>query len=120
MKKNDLRNALSGINKEYLSESDDFKTVSADFRKQKTFKIKAITTTLCLAFVGVGAIGITQSGLLNRKLQTLDEEISTVSSAESTSIPVLPICLYYTPGRSALYYILHLEIQSDHYGSPVL
>ena len=86
MKKNDLRNALSGINKEYLSESDDFKTVSADFRKQKTFKIKAITTTLCLAFVGVGAIGITQSGLLNRKLQTLDEEISTVSSAESTPI----------------------------------
>ena len=38
MKKNDLRDALSGINKEYLSESDDFKAVSADFRKQKTFK----------------------------------------------------------------------------------
>lgn len=86
MKKKDLCDALSGINKEYLSESDDFKAVSADFRKQKHFKKMAITSTLCLAFVGVGAIGITQSGLLNRKIQTLDEEISTVSSAESTPI----------------------------------
>lgn len=86
MKKKDLCDALSGINQEYLSESDNFKAVSADFRKQKHFKKMAIISTLCLAFVGVGAIGITQSGLLKREFRTVDENISTVSSTESTPI----------------------------------
>lgn len=46
----------------------------------------AITSTLCLAFIGVGAIGITQSGLLNRKFLKADEEISIANFAESTPI----------------------------------
>ena len=36
MKKNDLHDALSGINKDFIAESDDFKAVSADFRKVKS------------------------------------------------------------------------------------
>ena len=45
MKKNDLRNALSGINKEYISESDDFMAVSTDFRKYKNRKKRIIAST---------------------------------------------------------------------------
>ena len=39
MKKNDLRDALSGIDRDYIAESDDFKAVSADFRKAKNRKL---------------------------------------------------------------------------------
>ena len=64
MKKNDLRNALSGINKEYISESDDFMAVSTDFRKYKNRKKRIIASTLCIMFVCIGAIGTAKSGLL--------------------------------------------------------
>ena len=38
MKKNDLRDALSAIDRRYIEESDDLKAVSADFRKAKNRK----------------------------------------------------------------------------------
>ena len=57
MKKNDLHDALSGINKDFIAESDDFKAVSADFRKVKSRKNRIVISTLCLAFVGIGVIG---------------------------------------------------------------
>ena len=64
MKNDDLHNALSGINKEYISESDDFMAVSADFRKYKNRKKRIIASTLCIIFVCIGAIGTAKSGLL--------------------------------------------------------
>lgn len=85
MKKDDLYDALSGINKNYIAESDDFKAVSKDFRKQRIHKNRVIASTLCLAFVGVGVIGIFQSGILKRNFHTAEKEINTISSAESTT-----------------------------------
>ena len=64
MKKNDLRDALSGINKDYIAESDDFTAVSADFRKDKNRKKRIIASTLCIMFVCIGAVGTVKSGLL--------------------------------------------------------
>lgn len=83
MKKNDLHDALSGINKDFIAESDDFKAVSADFRKVKSRKNRIVISTLCLAFVGIGVIGTAKSGLLKKDLQTTEKDIGIISSDES-------------------------------------
>ncbi len=83
MKKDTLRDALSGINKDYLAESNDFNAVTAYFRKARNRKLRLCASTLCLAFIGIGIIGTAQSGLLNRNLQTAENNISTISSSES-------------------------------------
>ena len=70
MKKNDLRDALSGIKKDFIAESDDFKTISADFRKDKNRKKGLLVSTLCLAFVGIGVLGVYNSGLMKRDFLT--------------------------------------------------
>lgn len=89
MKKNDLHDALSGINKDFIAESDDFKAVSADFRKVKSRKNRIVISTLCLAFVGIGVIGTAKSGLLKKDLQTTEKDIGIISSDESNiSVPV--------------------------------
>lgn len=89
MKKNDLHDALSGINKDFIAESDDFKAVSADFRKVKSRKNRIVISTLCLAFVGIGVIGTAKSGLLKKDLQTTKKDVSIISSDESNiSLPV--------------------------------
>ena len=89
MKKNDLHDALSGINKDFIAESDDFKAVSADFRKVKSRKNRIVISTLCLAFVGIGVIGTAKSGLLKKDLQTTEKDIGIISSEESNiSVPV--------------------------------
>lgn len=85
MKKSDLRDALSGINKDFLSDSDDFNMISANFRKHKRFKKKALTSMLCIVFVGVGTFGINQSGLLKRDFQMLEKDANTMSYDESNS-----------------------------------
>ena len=82
MKKNDLRDALSEINKDYIAESDDFKSVAADFRNEKKRQNRVIVSLLCLALVCVGVIGISQSGLLKRDLQAVEKESSLISSDE--------------------------------------
>ena len=89
MKKNDLHDALSGINKDFIAESDDFKAVSADFRKVKSRKNRIIISTLCIVFVGIGVIGTAKSGLLKKDLQTTEKDIGIISSDESNiSVPV--------------------------------
>lgn len=89
MKKNDLHDALSGINKDFIAESDDFKAVSADFRKVKSRKNRIVISTLCLAFVGIGVIGTAKSGLLKKDLQTTEKDIGIISYDESNiSVPV--------------------------------
>ena len=89
MKKNDLHDALSRINKDFIAESDDFKAVSADFRKVKSRKNRIVISTLCLAFVGIGVIGTAKSGLLKKDLQTTEKDIGIISSDESNiSVPV--------------------------------
>lgn len=85
MKKNDLRDAVSGINKDYIFDSDDFKAVSSAFRRQRTLRKTAISLALCFAFAGVGAIGITQSGFLKREFHTAEKEVSTTESNTVTS-----------------------------------
>ena len=42
MNKNELYDAVSGINKEYIEASDDFEAVAADFRREKNRRIKKI------------------------------------------------------------------------------
>lgn len=89
MKKNDLHDALSGINKDFIAESDDFKAVSADFRKVKSRNNRIVISTLCLVFVGIGVIGTAKSGLLKKDLQTTEKDIGIISSDESNiSVPV--------------------------------
>ena len=57
MRRNDLYDAISGINKDYITESEDTGAVSAQFRKEKAMKKRIVVSALCLAFVGIGAIG---------------------------------------------------------------
>ena len=86
MKKNDLRDAVSGINKDYISESDDFMAVSASFRKQRTLRKTALSLALCAVFVSDGAIGINQSGLLKRDFQTEENVVgSTLPTVSDTT-----------------------------------
>lgn len=86
MKKNDLRNALSGINKDFIAESDDFKTVSADFRKDKNRKKSILVSAFCLAFVGIGVLGVSESGLLKRDFQTAENVVnSTMPTVSNTT-----------------------------------
>ena len=86
MKKNDLKDALSGIKKEFIAESDDFKTVSADFRKDKNRKKSILVSAFCLAFVGIGVLGVYNSGLLKRDFQTAENVVdSTIPTVSNTT-----------------------------------
>ncbi|EWM55068.1 hypothetical protein [Ruminococcus flavefaciens] len=86
MKKNDLRDALSGIKKDFIAESDDFKTISADFRREKTMKNKIVISAFCLVFVGIGTFGVFNSGLLKKDVLTAENEIdSTIPTVSNTS-----------------------------------
>ena len=88
MKKNDLRDALSGIDRDYIAESDNFKAVSADFRKAKNRKVRTVSSALCLAIVGTGLFGAEKAGLFRKDLHTEEihvyPEITTEISSEST------------------------------------
>lgn len=90
MKKNDLRDALSGIDRDYIAESDDFKAVSADFRKAKNRKVRAVSSALCLAIVGAGLFGAENAGLFRKDLHTEEihvyPEITTEISSESSAM----------------------------------
>lgn len=87
MKRNDLRDALSGIKKDFIAESDDFKTVSADFRREKTMKNKILISVFCLAFVGIGVFGAFNSGLLKRNFQTAENVVdSTLPTVSNTTV----------------------------------
>ena len=70
MKKNDLRDALSAIDRRYIEESDDLKAVSADFRKAKNRKIRVVSSLLCLAVVGAGLFGADKAGLFKQDPHT--------------------------------------------------
>ena len=88
MNKNDLYNALSGINKDFIAESENFDAVAADFRKDKIRKIGITATTLCLAVLCVGMIGIFSKVTPKRNNHPTEENnivISTdVSQTESS------------------------------------
>ena len=92
MKKNDLRDALSGIDRDYIAESDDFKAVSADFRKAKNRKIRVVSSVLCLVIVGAGLFGADKAGLFRKDPHSeqiyvypdITTEISSESSAMET------------------------------------
>jgi len=87
MKKNDLRDALSGIKKDFIAESDDFKTVSADFRKDKNRKKSILVSAFCLAFVGIGVLGVSKSGLLKRDFQTAENVVdATIPTVSNTTV----------------------------------
>ena len=96
MKKNDLRNALSGINKDFIAESDDFKTVSADFRKDKNRKKSILVSAFCLAFVGI-VVNSTMPTVSNttaahsETTAAIMTEASTVSDTPRSGVP-----LYYS------------------------
>ncbi|MBR6924308.1 MAG: hypothetical protein IKH50_07205 [Oscillospiraceae bacterium] len=88
MKKNDLRDALSAIDRRYIEESDDLKAVSADFRKAKNRKIRVVSSLLCVAVVGAGLFGADKAGLFKQDPHTeqlyVDPDITTVVSSEGT------------------------------------
>lgn len=88
MNKNDLYNALSGINKDFIAESENFDAVAADFRKDKIRKIGITASTLCLAVLCVGTIGIFSKVTPKRNNHPSEENniiISTdVSQAENS------------------------------------
>lgn len=84
MKKNDLFDALSGINKDYITESENFEAIAADIRKERNRKIRITVTTLYLAVFCIGAVGIGKSGLLERNIQTAEDN-SLISQAEAAT-----------------------------------
>ena len=88
MKKNDLRDALSAIDRRYIEESDDLKAVSADFRKAKNRKIRVVSSLLCVAVVGAGLFGAEKAGLFRKDFHTEEihvyPDITTEISSEST------------------------------------
>ncbi len=85
MKKNDLRDALSGIDRRYISEADDLKAVSADFRKAKNRKIRVFSSVLCLAVVGAGLFGADKAGFFNKDLHSEQLYIDPVITTEVSS-----------------------------------
>lgn len=83
MRKNELYDAISGISRDYLSESENYEAIAADFRKEKTLKKRImIVSTFCVVFVCAAIIGVTNSGLLKRDFQSEDKNNSLISSAE--------------------------------------
>lgn len=55
MKKKDLYNALSGIDEKYLSDSENFSEISAEFRRAKTRKI-SVVSSLCGSLVIIATV----------------------------------------------------------------
>ena len=84
MNRNELQDAISGINRDFISESDDFKAVSADFRKEKNRMKRTVIFMFCLAVMGAGLIGISKSGLLKGDLRTAENAYTTEQSDESS------------------------------------
>ena len=83
MRENELYDAISGISRDYLSESENYEAIAADFRKEKTLKKRImIVSTFCVVFVCVAIIGVTKNGLLKRDFQSEDKNNSLISSAE--------------------------------------
>ena len=85
MNNNQLRNALSGINKAFIAESDDFGSVAADFKKEKTRRVRLAALTLCIVSVGAGTIGLAQSGILKDDTSPHESEIVSISSDTDTA-----------------------------------
>ena len=82
----DLRNAISGINKAFIAESDDLDLIAADFRNEKSRKVRLAALTLCIVFAGAGAAGLFQSGLLTKNTPSSEENpISVSSDAQAVS-----------------------------------
>ena len=75
MNKNDLYNALSGINKEFIAESENFDAVAADFRKDRVRKIGIAASTLCLALFCVGMMGVFSKTTPKRNNHPTEEEL---------------------------------------------
>ena len=90
MNKTDLQNAISGINRDFISESDDFKTVSADFRKDKNRKKSILVSAFCLVFVGIGVLGVYNSGLLKRDVLTAENVVDSTIPTVSNTTAVQP------------------------------
>ena len=74
MKENDLYDALSGIDKKYITESENFEAVAAAFRKDRRRKKRVIISMVCVAFVGAGIIGVTKTGLLKKDNGTIETD----------------------------------------------
>ncbi|MCM1506031.1 MAG: hypothetical protein NC177_02695 [Ruminococcus flavefaciens] len=55
MKKKDLYNALSGIDEKYLSDSENFSEISAEFRRTKARKI-SVVSSLCGSLVIIATV----------------------------------------------------------------
>ena len=78
-------------NEEFLiAESDNFKAVSADFRKDKNRKKSMLVSAFGLVFVGVGALGIAKSGLLKKDFRTAENEVDSTSTTVSDTTAVQP------------------------------
>ncbi len=93
MNKNDLYNALSGIKKEFIAESENFDAVAADFRKERIRKISITASTLCLALFCVGMMGLfrnvtpqmNQHSTEEKKLIIGTDVSQTVNSVQTTN-----------------------------------
>ena len=87
MNKNDLYNALSGINKGFIAESENFDAVASDFRKDKIRKIGITASTLCLALLCVGTIGIFSKVTPKRNNHPSEENNIIISTDVSQTDP---------------------------------
>ncbi len=85
MKKNDLYNALSGINKDYIAESEKFEAIAADVRMKRNRKLRIIASALCLGVFCIGAIGIGKNGLLKSNIQSSVKNNRLISQIETTT-----------------------------------
>lgn len=83
MKRKDLYDALLGINKDYIEESENFKAISSEVIMERYRKIKVGATAICLVLICIAAIGIGKGSLLIANIRTA-EKISLVSQVETT------------------------------------
>jgi len=80
MKKEDLYNALSKIDMDYIAESDNFEAVSADFKREKKRKKRIVTSTFCFTLIGIGVFGASGSSLFKSDLQIAEKRENFVTS----------------------------------------
>jgi len=87
MNKNELYDAVSGINKEYIEASDDFEAVAADFRREKNRRIKTAASVWGIVLLCAGVIGISKGGIHKNDLRTPEgNEIVLNSEAAGTEV----------------------------------
>lgn len=73
MEQKDLYDAVSGIREDYLTQSEQFSGVSAEFCRAGKRKIRVAAALCCCALTGAAAFALYRSGTIGRKLPAVPD-----------------------------------------------